>query len=244
MSVARESVEAAISDGFTRKFGNVYHYAWLEGVPGTDFHETSKNVAAFAGNLAKELGVSGAFGFQVFQSLNSINPHGEALWLEKYEDIQAWAMAELAAQRSSTWMAMILGSEHAQTSVNGESNAIIDDSLSECERIESETLSIDWTVLSPSKLEALISLPPLVEEFSEIMRSAGHSDSTVRFLGMTTSAGAEPNLGHFWIESPTPTCMAELLSWRQTAPELKVWRHKLASVCREIKSHHLLTRIA
>jgi hypothetical protein len=61
---------------------------------------------------------------------------------------------------------------------------------------------------------------------------------------MTTAAGPVLNYAQLWIEHESAAVLAEVLAWRQCAPELRDWRNRLDAMCGEIRAHHLITQVA
>ena len=108
------------------------------------------------------------------------------LWLERYRDLKSWADTETLAQHSASWMAMVLMSEANEQTRFGESYAIVEDSLNEAPIVDEEKMAIDWTICETTKLDALITMPGLVDDLASRAQGAGFNQTAVRCFGMTT----------------------------------------------------------
>jgi len=166
------------------------------------------------------------------------------LWLEQYPDICSWAAAEMFAQRSEEWMALVAGSESGDSTKTGTSEVIVDDSLGEIRSLNEAPVTVEWQVFSPSKMDALTEMPKLADEFNGLLNEAGFDCAGIRYFAMPTSSGNNQNHAHFWMECRTAAELLDILSWKQRSPELADWRTRLRSVGAELLSSHLLQQVA
>jgi hypothetical protein len=235
------------ADGFARRFGEVYQTQWFYGDGAVDLVEQLSKIAAAGVELAEILGMQhlkiDEGGFRVFRPLVPESTQDTLLLLERYDNLQVWASAESAAQTSPLWMKAILEEQANAHTWLGEGSHMLDDALDPPHEITADLISVDWITYEPTKQVALVEFPQLVRELAVEVARAGFSQTSVRYFGMTTAAGADLNLAHIWLEHASPGCMGEVLAWRQSAPELRGWKRRLEACCGSVRSHNLLTQI-
>ncbi len=238
---------AASSDGFRRRFGEVYQTQWVYGDGKIDLAEHMSRFTTVGTELAKSLGMENLKldegGFRMFRPLVSTDPVDTLFFLERYDDIRVWAGGEYEAQTSPIWMKVVLDDQDNEHTWLGEGSIMAEDSLGSPRAIDSNTLAIDWVTYEPTKKAALVDFPPLIHELSEAVAAQGLDRTSVRYFGMTTTAGPRLNYAHLWLEHASPSVLGEVLAWRQSAPELAEWRQRLHGVCGSIRSHHLFSQV-
>ena len=231
------------TEGFRRRFGEVLHYQWIYGDGSFDLAERVTGSVGHADELAGSIDHEPG-GFRLFRPLSATSAaHDTVLWLERYDDVRAWAAMELTAQHSERWMQMVVAGERTDRSWLGESSVIVEDTLADPRPVPGERIAVDWTVYDPSKLAALVELPALVNELADAMADAGYIDASVRYFAMPTSAGHDLNLAHIWIEHPTPAALGEVLAWRHSAPELNDWRQRFRAAAGPATAAHPLWQV-
>jgi len=235
------------SDGFARRFGEVYQHQWIYGDGSIDLVAEIGKIAAAGIELAEQLGMQDLNidegGFRMFRPMNPENGMDTLVLLERYDNLQVWAAAECAAQTSTLWMKAILDNQSNEHTWLGEGSHMLDDALDAPRDISSDRIAVDWVCYNPTKQAALVDFPLLVRELSAVLHESGFDETAVRYFGMTTAAGPDLNLAHIWLEHSSAAVMGEVLAWRQSAPELRDWRHHLNSLHGEIRAHHMLVQV-
>ena len=236
------------TDGFRRPFGELLHYGWFTSDGEVDLAATFGGMVAHAATVATELGMEDLGldhgGWRLFRPLNPPTNEDTLMLLERYDDIRIWAAGEYAAQTSPLFMQMIVANEDNPHTFQGESHFMADDTPDSPGSLAVDRISVDWVTFDCTKRAALLDLPPLIAELGVGLKQAGFDDISTRFFGMLTSGGPDINLGHLWIETPSPARLGEVLAFRQSAPELADWRNRLNGACGGIRRHTLLTQIA
>ena len=96
------------TEGFRRRFGEVLHYQWIYGDGSFDLAERVTGSVGHADELAGSIDHEPG-GFRLFRPLSATSAaHDTVLWLERYDDVRAWAAMELTAQHSERWMQMVV----------------------------------------------------------------------------------------------------------------------------------------
>lgn len=234
---------------FCRQFGEVYQYQWFYGDGSVDLVEHVSTFTQVGAKLAEQFDLKELYkidegDFRLFRPLNPVENVDTLVLLERYDDLRVWAGAEYIAQRSPIWMGAILDDQDSEHTWLGEGYLMADDAIEPPKPFESDRISIDWVTYDPTKKAALVEFPKLVQELTEAVAAAGFDQTTVRYFGMTTTAGPGLNLAHLWLEHASPSVLGEVLAWRQSAPELADWRRRINAIGGSIRSHHLLSQVA
>lgn len=231
---------------FRRTFGEAYQINWVHGDGSIDLAAHISQFTEIGAAMAIELGMEDLGidegGFRLFRPLNN-DGRDTMLLLERYDDIRVWAAAEFEAQRSPVWMSAVVADADDPRTTLGEGFIMTDDALTPPRRLDADLICIDWLECDPTKKAALVEFPTLVQELTEAVEHAGLDETSVRYFAMTTTAGPLNNLAHIWLEHASPSVMGEVLSWRQSAPELEEWRQRFNALCGSVRSHHLLTQV-
>ena len=238
-----KALEKALGAGFRRRFGSVLHYQCIFSDGTVDMEEGLKGSAALVESLQSEAGVQGAQGYSGYRLISTDAVDDCILWLERYCDLKSWADTETLAQHSASWMGMALMSEANEQMWFGESYAMVEDSLKEAPTVDEEKMAIDWTICETTKLDALITMPGLVDDLASRAKKAGFNQTAVRCFGMTTSAGNSMHLSHIWTEHASTEEMIEFAAFRRASPDMAGWRADFRSIVPSIAANHLLQRV-
>ena len=238
-----KALEKALEAGFRRRFGSVLHYQWIFSDGSADMEAGLKGTAALVESLQSEAGVQGSQGYSGYRPISTDAVDDCILWLERYRDLKSWADTETLAQHSASWMAMVLMSEANEQTRFGESYAIVEDSLKEAPIVDEEKMAVDWTICETTKLDALITMPGLVDDLASRAQGAGFNQTAVRCFGMTTSAGNSMHLSHIWTEHASTEEMIEFATFRRASSDMASWRAEFRSIVPSIAANHLLQRV-
>ena len=137
---------------------------------------------------------------------------------------------------------MVMMSEANEQTRFGESYAIVEDSLNEAPIVDEEKMAIDWTICETTKLDALITMPGLVDDLASRAQGAGFNQTAVRCFGMTTSAGNSMHMSHIWTEHACTEEMIEFATFRRASSDMASWSAEFRSIEPSIAANHRLHR--